>query len=538
MAPPTRVRRVLVEPRSPKSPLAVFRRPSWSFARIRSTQLKIYSFVLCTAIVAGSHLLAQDYKSFGSLQWPGHEAGAHNSRLANPPTSDAAAAAPQQDKIASPQWPSALHNSSLILVQSLVVKLLRGADGSELGTHSDDESDEPRIIVVEPQVDFDAFVSSGDIVEAAKRRIAKGKKTPFSASALVQLRKLHGDADLARRRRTNPAACTAQDVVWATLGRRASNAPFVPPHCAWLDLSGSGLDDRQAAEVAAALRRHPRQLVGLDLRRNNIGPAGAAALAVALQQGQPQLPRSGGATGDDEEEEAAAPLALQSLNLASNRLGDVGVAALARGLAAPSCHLKVLLAHHNGVGDAGATALSNALSKNPGLKTLLLTNNNIGDAGAEALGRALARQGAQRRLATDGVSHRGGSSGRKSALFAAASNEDEGLGLASLGLSSNRVGDAGAAALGAALAAGSGLEELFLSWGRAPLGDAGAASLARGVQDARNPRLSALHLTGNRVGPAGAAALLDAFDVTPLGTLGLELNEVPASELRRFKKYT
>lgn len=390
-------------------------------------------------------------------------------------------------------------------------------------------------------MDFDAFVSSGDIVEAAKRRIAKGKKVPLSSSAQAQLRKLQTDADLARRRVTNPAVCTAQDVVWATLGRRASNAPFVPPRCTQLDLSGSGLDDNQAAEVAAALLRHPRQLLGLDLSRNSIGPAGAAALAVALQQGNPQRQRSRHAADEDKAEEkaTAVPLALQSLNLASNRLGDVGVAALARGLAAPACHLKVLLAHNNGIGDAGAAALSSALSKNPCLKTLLLTNNGIGDAGAEALGRALAKQGALRRLATDGLRHRSGSSGHQSALFAAADKgEEEGLGLATLGLSSNSVGDRGAAALGAALAAGSGLEELFLSWGRAPLGDAGAAALACGVQDALNPRLSALHLTGNRVGSVGAASLLDAFDLTPLGTLGLELNQVPASELRRFKKYT
>jgi len=82
----------------------------------------------------------------------GPKASAHNSWLANSSAADAAASVPLQDKHASPQWPSALHNSSLILVQSLVVKLLRGADGSELGTHIGNEPNEPRIIVVEPQV--------------------------------------------------------------------------------------------------------------------------------------------------------------------------------------------------------------------------------------------------------------------------------------------------------------------------------------------------------------------------------------------------
>jgi len=382
-------------------------------------------------------------------------------------------------------------------------------------------------------VDFDAFVSNGDIVEAARRCIAKGRKTPTSTSKQAELQKFHFDADQARRKLTSPSICTASDVVWATLGRRASNAPFLPPHCRWLDLSGSNIGDSQVAEVATALTRHPSQLLGLDLSRNAIGPTGAAALAVAFQHGQQPLQDASGPSSELDETNIN-PLALEIVNLASNHLGDVGMTALASGLAAPSCHLKVLVAHNNGIGNAGAAALSGALSENQHLKSLLLTNNNIEDVGVEALSQALAQQGVKRKLAADNMIDRSWRSKRDNVYR---NDEEVVAGLAVLGLSSNTIGNRGAVALGAALSAGSGLEELFLSWSRAPLGNMGAEAIARGVQEAPNPRLSALHLTGNQVGSAGAAALLDAFDVTPLGTIGLEQNGLPADELQQFMRY-
>jgi len=388
-------------------------------------------------------------------------------------------------------------------------------------------------------VDFNVFVSNGDIVEAARRRVAKGRKAPISASKQAELRKVHSDEDQARRRLTSPLVCTASDVVWATLGRRASNAPFVPTHCRWLDLSNSDINDSRAAEVATALMHHPNQLLGLDLSRNAIGPSGAAALAVAFQQGQQHLKRD--LDPKSERDETTAPILLETINLASNRLGDVGMTALASGLATPSCHLKVLIAHNNCIGNAGAAALSDALGNNLHLKTLLLTNNRIEDVGAEALSEGLKQQGAKRKLAADQNINRSWGSNRHQDLFtdkAYRNGEEEGLGLAMLGLSSNAIGDHGAVALGASLAAGSGLEELFLSWSRAPLGDMGAEAIAHGVQKALNPRLSALHLTGNQVGSVGAAALLDAFEVTPLSTIGLEQNGLPADGLRQFRKYT
>ena len=45
---------------------------------------------------------------------------------------------------------------------------------------------------------------------------------------------------------------------------------------------------------------------------------------------------------------------------------------------------------HNKIGDAGATAIANAIAVNASLKSLALNHNNIGDAGAAAIANAIA----------------------------------------------------------------------------------------------------------------------------------------------------
>jgi len=151
MPPSKHVRRICVEPLNPKNPPSSSRRPSWSLARGRFTQL-VFSFVLCTAIVAGSHLLAQDFKSLRSLRWPRHESESSNSRLMNLNAPEIVRTQPLMQTDESQQWPSALHNSSLILVQSLAVKLLRRADVSESGPEHDNVVDKHHVLISEPPV--------------------------------------------------------------------------------------------------------------------------------------------------------------------------------------------------------------------------------------------------------------------------------------------------------------------------------------------------------------------------------------------------
>ena len=132
-----------------------------------------------------------------------------------------------------------------------------------------------------------------------------------------------------------------------------------------LDLSGSNIDDSQAALLANALQNN-HSLTYLSLGRNQVGDAGASALANAIQNNH----------------------SLTCLELNSNQVGGAGASALANAL--QNNHtLTSLNLYHNQVGDVGASALANALQNNHSLAFLFLLRNQVGDAGASALANAL-----------------------------------------------------------------------------------------------------------------------------------------------------
>ncbi len=133
-----------------------------------------------------------------------------------------------------------------------------------------------------------------------------------------------------------------------------------------LNLRNCGLDDALTAAAAEELA-DPRNSLGrtitrLDLRGNQIGDRGAAALA--------QLP-------------AALP-ALVEILLSRNSVGNDGCAALASGLACNDT-LKTLNLNDNSIGDVGCEALGEMLKTNQGLTKLQLENNAITDAGVASL---------------------------------------------------------------------------------------------------------------------------------------------------------
>ena len=107
-------------------------------------------------------------------------------------------------------------------------------------------------------------------------------------------------------------------------------------------------------------------LIELNLRANQIGDAGAQALATALEQNT----------------------SLTELNLFDNQIGAAGAQALAKALQTNSS-LRVLDLSRNQIGNEGAQALVTALQTKSSLSTLALFDNQIGPEGAQALASAL-----------------------------------------------------------------------------------------------------------------------------------------------------
>jgi hypothetical protein len=148
--------------------------------------------------------------------------------------------------------------------------------------------------------------------------------------------------------------------------------------------------------------------------------------------------------------------------------------------------LATLLVGRNALGDAGAALLARALrhrSPPPSLTHLDLSFNAIGPSGARALGRALATPGSRLRV---------------------------------LSLRINPVGDDGAAALAPALLAGLG--ELHLT--RCRLGDAGARALGAALaSEPGGSRMTLLDCRSNDVTPRGARWLQAGVEAHPAARL-------------------
>ena len=73
-------------------------------------------------------------------------------------------------------------------------------------------------------------------------------------------------------------------------------------------------------------------------------------------------------------------------DLHNNNVGDAGAASLASALE-KNATLQELYLDHNGVGDAGAASLASALEQNATLLELSFGGNDVGAAGAASLAR-------------------------------------------------------------------------------------------------------------------------------------------------------
>ncbi len=145
----------------------------------------------------------------------------------------------------------------------------------------------------------------------------------------------------------------------------------------------------KAETKATQLFGYNRRLKELYLSGNPIGESGTTALAAALKV----APRI---NDDDDDNDNKPEAVIETLDISSCDVGDIGAEALALAIAGnPGCISKCLCLSNNRISDNGAVALARALKasckkmnnrRRPAIDTLNLSNNvDIGDEGAAAL---------------------------------------------------------------------------------------------------------------------------------------------------------
>lgn len=230
----------------------------------------------------------------------------------------------------------------------------------------------------------------------------------------------------------------------------------IPSHCEHLKIDGRApgriMTNAEASALGEALVKVPGQIQSVSLRGNNIGPAGATAIAKAL-----------GVPGTE----------LKELDLTKNQLGDEGCEAIAVALrvGASNTKLTTLSMSHNEVGDDGAKALGVMLATNTKLKFVWMDNNRIGDSGAAAVGAGIANHNALRNLF----------------------------------LSHNKINDFGATGIGEALEVNRQLRKLEMTGNQ--MHSEGCVAIAKGLTSPRS-KMVFLDLEQNRIGDEGANALV------------------------------
>jgi Leucine Rich repeat len=171
---------------------------------------------------------------------------------------------------------------------------------------------------------------------------------------------------------------------------------------------------------------------------------------------------------------------LTELDFSEDRIGDAGVSALAEALKVNNA-LTTLNISDNSIGVDDASALAEALKVNNALTTLDISDNSIGVDDARALAEALK---VNKMLTT-------------------------------LDVDNNSIGEAGASALAEALKVNKTLTKLNVGYNS--ISDAGARALAEALMV--NKTLTKLNVGGNSIGASGALALAEALKVNNTRTM-------------------
>ncbi len=200
---------------------------------------------------------------------------------------------------------------------------------------------------------------------------------------------------------------------------------------------------------------------------------------------------------------------IRRLNLFSNQMMDRRVVAMVDTILSPVGHrlsdLQSLDLSYNEMGPKGAAKVAELISRSPHLQTLSMSRNPLGEPVAATIGKAILSGGSIRELDVTGC---GLGSGGVVAFMESLRDFPV---LSVLRIGWNRCGDLGARAVAQFLMSpgGSRLIELRLDW--SGINEEGALELAPAF--AKAYALRTVIMSGNTLGPRGAAAVLDALAV-------------------------
>ena len=207
---------------------------------------------------------------------------------------------------------------------------------------------------------------------------------------------------------------------------------------------------------------------------------------------------------------------LTNLDLSYNGISDVGATCIAEAIKVNKTLTNLYLSC-NGISDAGATCIAEAIKVNKTLTNLNLSGNGIGDAGATSIAEAIKVNKTLTNLQLFYIHI--SDAGATCIAEAIKVNKT----LTNLNLSGNGIGDAGATSIAEAIKVNKTLTNLNLSCDG--VGDAGATSIAEAIKVSKT--LTTLILSGKGIGDAGATSIADAIKVNKtLTTLHLLSNHI------------
>ena len=209
-------------------------------------------------------------------------------------------------------------------------------------------------------------------------------------------------------------------------------------------------------------------------------------------------------------------LNLTNLNMAYNGISDAGATSIAEAIKVNKT-LTCLILVGNGITDAGATSLAEAIKVNKTLTNLNLFNNDLSDAGATSIAKAIK---VNETLTNLNLCYTGVSDASTTSIAEAIKVNNT---LTYLDLSENDISDAGATSLAEAIKVNKTLTNLNLFYN--DLSDSGATCIAEAIKV--NETLTNLNLVGNGISKAGATSIAEAIKVNKtLTNLDLARNRI------------